>query len=169
MTKKITVYTVLTVLLVALIFANVYAINLAIWRLGVRTKTGNPEELTSLTAIEKDDSQGFELFTLSEEVRYSDLFFGMVDAGNKATFSVESGGKDVLVEIYCVEAFKCVYSTEQKYQTVDLSGGSHQYIVSKYNVYEDGVSEFSFYSGNDQCFVIIHGGDAEEIIVDLVA
>lgn len=168
MAKKITVYTVLIVLTVLLLIANVFSLSTAIWKFSVGSE--NPVQMSSLVAIDGERENLIEnCFNIPEDAERKKMFFGLCTVGDKATFSVESGGKNVLVEIYSVDIYKSYYSAEEKY-TVNwdlcrLENGKEVFDYCK--VYEDGVVELRKIEGNTDIYVIIHGGDAKEIISKL--
>lgn len=168
MTKKITVYTVLIVLAVALVFANAYAISLAVWRLGGSVE--DPIALTSLNETGRKDSDEFGEFNVPENAEYFNVYCGLVKVGEKTSFVVQSDGVDVSVEIYCVDAFSSAYYKDKSFQNnVEYClSAEGRTIFNSCKIYEDGTAEFKRTEGNKDVFMIIKGGDVKSVMNGLV-
>lgn len=166
MAKKITVYTVLIVLIVALLLVNVYMINLSVWRFDEKDRV-----LSEFTRYDNDDVKvSFSIFKYPENAEGYDLKFGMVDVGECLSFYVESESEDVLVELYIVDKENCRYSDELSCEPVSTDE-FRDYMKSLFmsgNVYEDGTTEIRWQTGMPEgAFIVIHGGDARQIIAEI--
>lgn len=171
MAKKITVYTLLIVVIIALLFANAYLINLRIWHVNVGKTTEKIDVSEFMTTVGAS-SEEFSDIKVPENAEYSTLWYGFVQAGEKVSFTVKSQDKDVVVEIFKVNGNdKCEYEKDVSFRNVF---GEEQYDgvadekFDGYFLYEDGVSVFIKYGGNSKEYWIIHGGNGEEVALSLV-
>lgn len=102
MAKKITVYTVLIVLLVAMLLANAFTINLVIFDLA--TRQDNRADIDAVTCVkvsEKTRSNGLDNWIrIPEGATYYKAYYGMINTGDAVSFDVETSGGKVAVKAY---------------------------------------------------------------------
>ena len=102
MAKKITVYTVLIVLLVAMLFANAFTINFVIFDLV--TRYDNRADIDAVTLVkvsEKTRSNGLDNWIrIPENATYYKAYYGMINTGDAVSFDVETSGGEVAVKAY---------------------------------------------------------------------
>ena len=102
MAKKITVYTVLIVLLVAMLLANAFTINLVIF--DMVTRYDNRADIDAVTCVkvsEKTRSNGLDNWIrIPEGATYYKAYYGMINTGDAVSFDVETSGGEVAVKAY---------------------------------------------------------------------
>lgn len=114
MAKKITVYTVLIVLLVAMLFANAFTINFVIFDLV--TRYDNRADIDAVTLVkvsEKTRSNGLDNWIrIPEGATYYKAYYGMINTGDAVSFDVETSGGEVAVKAYEVKFNKFEFRGE---------------------------------------------------------
>lgn len=128
MAKKITVYTVLIVLLVAMLFANAFTINLVIFDLA--TRQDNRADIDAVTCVkvsEKTSSNGLDNWIrIPEGATYYKAYYGMVNTGDAVSFDVDTSGEKVAVKAYEVTYNKFEFRGEGE-ELVFEENDRHQY------------------------------------------
>lgn len=114
MAKKITVYTVLIVLLVAMLLANAFTINLVIF--DMVTRQDNRADIDAVTLVkvsEKTRSNGLDNWIrIPEGAMYYKAYYGMINTGDAVSFDVETSGGKVAVKAYEVTFNKFEFRRE---------------------------------------------------------
>ena len=102
MAKKITVYTVLIVLLVAMLLANAFTINFVIFDLVTRQDNrADKDAVTCVKVSEKTRSNGLDNWIrIPEGATYYKAYYGMINTGDAVSFGVETSGGEVAVKAY---------------------------------------------------------------------
>lgn len=162
MAKKITVYTLLTVLLVLMIVANAFAINFAVLELSF--DSDNRADVTELSRVGIKDpgkSCHIDLWTrLPGDEKYYAVFYGMIKVGNAAVFETEVNGEKVAVEVYQVTAFK--FDGPDGGEEVDFSGKDYKGYITGMKKY-DGMTVIKGDPTSSDDIMVIRSSDEKTV------
>lgn len=157
MAKKRIVYTLLIALVLAMVVANVFAINVLIADNVLRDNKVGISSLNRVRDVKPSKSCHVDFWVrLPEDVKYYSALYGVIDVGNVAVFETDVAGETVSVEVYEVWAGRFVPDEGGKEVVADLDD---MHFMHGMTVYDDRTVIFLREQPSDR-FMVIDSADA---------
>lgn len=161
MAKKRIVYTLLIALVLAMVVANVFAINVLIADNVLRDNKVGISSLNRVRDVKPSKSCHVDIWVrLPEDVKYYSALYGLIDVGSVAVFETEAAGETVTVEVY--EVWGGRFVPDEGGKEVKTEDFDDMRFMHGMTVYEDRTVIFLKEQPSDK-FMVIDSADPEVV------